>query len=313
MIKAPSVLLLFVALTGFGQAATALGAPVSSSADEEKPQILKTSPSGAFRIIQSGEDFWIVSAADEKRRTKMHSAELAIPEEFRFSPDEKWLYVELHHGSCLSGADLYRHSESKAAEPFHQISPALEDGAWAAAMKQRLFGTNYAEEGGCAMVRFGAWSADSARLLLSMRGGDARNKTFGRYLYYSTRLGKFETTPFLAKVNATGGKSRDLNVLACAEPVDSLPDEAVLKEKLATADRLLNETYQKVLHKPDNQDIAAQLKESQREWIKERDGGLQIYLGALPNGEKERRRLQFLADAARTRAEMEEDAATGNP
>ena len=79
--------------------------------------MLKTSPSGTFRVVQNGEEFWIVTAADENQRTKMHSAELVIPEEFRFSPDEKWLDVELHHGSCMSGADLYRRSDSKAAGP----------------------------------------------------------------------------------------------------------------------------------------------------------------------------------------------------
>src|SRR6476660_8080701 len=118
----------------------------TSAADENenKPQALKTSPSGTFRVVQNGEEFWIVTAADENQRTKMHSAELVIPEEFRFSPDEKWLYVELHHGSCMSGADLYRRSDSKAAGPndvgpFQLIKLSLEDGAWAEALKQRLF------------------------------------------------------------------------------------------------------------------------------------------------------------------------------
>jgi len=107
----------------------------SAAEDENKPQVLKTSPSGMFRVVQDGEEFWIVTAADEKQRTKMHSAELVIPEEFRFSLDEKWLYVELHHGSCMSGADLYRRTDSKAAGtndvgPFQPIEPSLEDGAW---------------------------------------------------------------------------------------------------------------------------------------------------------------------------------------
>ena len=65
-------------------------------------------------VVQNGEEFWIVTAANENQRTKMHSAELMIPQEFRFSPDEKWLYVELHHGSCMSGADLSRRSDGTA-------------------------------------------------------------------------------------------------------------------------------------------------------------------------------------------------------
>ena len=189
----------------------------TSAADENenKPQVLKTSPSGTFRVVQNGEEFWIVTAADENQRTKMHSAELVIPEEFRFSPDEKWLYVELHHGSCMSGADLYRRSDSKAAGPndvgpFQPIKPSLEDGAWAEALKQRLFTKNFADEGACAMVRFGGWSDDSGRLLLIIRGGEEKRETVGRYLYYNTRTGGFELTPYLRKVNAASAKSHEV-------------------------------------------------------------------------------------------------------
>ena len=214
----------------------------ATAEDENKPQVLKTSPSGMFRVVQNGEEFWIVTAADEKQRTKMHSAELVIPEEFRFSPDEKWLYVELHHGSCMSGADLYRRSDGKAAGPndvgpFQPIKPSLEDGAWAEALKQRLFTKNFADEGACAMVRFGGWSDDSGRLLLIIRGGEERRETVGRYLYYNTRIGGFELTPYLRKVNAASAKSHEINVLACAEPVGPLPDEATLKERYARSIR----------------------------------------------------------------------------
>ena len=214
--------------------------------------MLKTSPSGTFRIVQNGEEFWIVTAADENQRTKMHSEELVFPDEFRFSPDEKWLYVELHHGSCMSGADLYQRIDSKAAGPndagpFQPIEPSLEDGAWAEALKQRLFTKNFADEGLCAMVRFGGWSDDSSRLLLVIRGGEERGKTVGRYLYYNTRIGHFELTPYLRKVNSASAKSHEPNVLACGEPVDPLPDEATLKQQYAAVDKKLNENYQKRL------------------------------------------------------------------
>ena len=199
-------------------------AATAAAEEENKPEVLKTSPSGTFRIVQDGEDFWIVRAADEKQRTKMHSAELATPEEFRFSPDEHWLYVELHHGSCMSGADLYRITDANTAGPndvgpFQRIEPALEDGAWTEALKRRLFTRNFAEEGLCAMVRFGAWSDDSGRLLLVIRGGEERRETVGRYLYYNTRTGRFEVTPYLRNVNAASAKSHEVEVLACAEPV----------------------------------------------------------------------------------------------
>ena len=284
--------------------------------DENKPQVLKTSPSGTFRVVQNGEEFWIVRAADENQRTKMHSAELVIPEEFRFSPDEKWLYVELHHGSCMSGADLYRKSDSKAAGPndvgpFQLIKPSLEDGAWAEALKQRLFTKNFADEGLCAMVRFGAWSDDSGRLLLVIRGGEERRETVGRYLYYNTRTSEFELTSYLRKVNAASAKSHEINVLACAEPVGPLPDEATLKQRYAEVDKKLNENYQMLIAEAEKEEkeTVAELRRSQREWLKARDAGLKIYLAAFSPAEKERRRLQFLIDVSRAEAEADEDAA----
>ena len=288
----------------------------AAAEDENKPQVLKTSPRGTFRVVQNGEEFWIVTAADENQRTKMHSAELVIPEEFRFSPDEKWLYVELHHGSCMSGADLYRRSDGEAAGPndvgsFQPIEPSLEDGAWAEALKQRLFTENFADEGLCAMVRFGGWSDDSGRLLLVIRGGEERRETVGRYLYYNTHTGGFELTPYLRKVNAVSAKSHEMNVLACAEPVDRLPDEATLKQRYAAVDKKLNENYQKMIAKAEKEakETVAELRRSQREWLKARDGGLQIYLAAFSRAEKERRRLQFLIDVSRTEAETDDEAA----
>ena len=288
----------------------------AAAEDENKPQVLKTSPSGKFRVVENGEGFWIVTAADENQRTKMHSAELVIPEEFRFSPDEKWLYVELHHGSCMSGADLYRKSNSKAAGPnevgpFQPIEPALEYGAWAEALKQRLFTENFADEGLCAMVRFGGWSDDSGRLLLIIRGGESRRETVGRYLYYNTRTSGFELTPYLRKVNAASAKSHEIDVLACAEPVDPLPDEATLKQRYAAVDKKLNENYQKMIAKAEKEEkeTVANLRRFQRQWLKARDAGLKIYLAAFSPAEKERRRLQFLIDVSRTEAEADEEAA----
>ena len=288
----------------------------AAAEDENKPQVLKTSPSGKFRVVENGEEFWIVTVADENQRTKMHSAELVIPEEFRFSPDEKWLYVELHHGSCMSGADLYRKSNSKAAGPnevgpFEPIDPSLEDSAWAEALKRRLFTENFADEGLCAMVRFGGWSDDSGRLLLIIRGGNSRRETVGRYLYYNTRTSGFELTPYLRKVNAASANWHEVDVLVCAEPVDPLPDEATLKQRYAAVDKKLNENYQKMIAKAEKEEkgTVTDLRRFQRQWLKARDAGLKIYLAAFSPVEKERRRLQFLIDVSRAEAEVDEEAA----
>src|SRR5205807_1775956 len=106
---------------------------------------------------------------------------------------------------------------------------------------------NFADEGLCAMVRFGGWSDDSGRLLLIIRGGQERRQIVGRHLYYNTRTGRFELTPYLRKVNDASGKSHEIDVLACAGPVDPLPDEATLKQRHATVDKKLNQNYQKMI------------------------------------------------------------------
>jgi uncharacterized protein YecT (DUF1311 family) len=115
----------------------------------------------------------------------------------------------------------------------------------------------------------------------------------------------------LRKVNAASAKSHEINVLACAEPIGPLPDEAMLKQQYARIDKKLNENYQKMIAKAEKEDreTVAELKQSQRQWLKARDAGLQIYLAAFPPAEKERRRLQFLIDASRAEAETDEEAA----
>ena len=215
----------------------------------------------------------------------------------------------------MSGADLYRTTDGKAAEanevgPFQRIEPSLEDGAWTEALKQRLFTNNFADEGLCAMVRFGGWSDDSGRLLLIIRGGEDRRETVGRYLYYNTRSSRFELTSYLRKVNAASANSHDVNVLACAEPVDPLPDGATLKQRYAAVDKKLNENYQKMIAKAEMETVP-NLKRVQRDWLKARDAGLQIYLAAFLPAEKERRRLQFLIDVSRAQAEVDEEIAAG--
>ena len=159
------------------------------------------------------------------------------------------------------------------------------------------------------MVRFGAWSDDSGRLLLIIRGGEERRETVGRYLYYNTRSSRFELTPYLRKINAASAKSHEVNVLACAEPIDLLPDVETLKKQYSEVDKRLNESYQKMIAKAEKETVP-DLRRWQREWLKARDAGLRIYLASFPAAEKERRRLQFSIDVSRTEAESDEEAAT---
>jgi len=65
-------------------------------AAEEKPEVLYTSPSGAFRVAQIevipggdnevGREVWIVSTRDESRRTKLYSSDTTFPTAFTVRP-----------------------------------------------------------------------------------------------------------------------------------------------------------------------------------------------------------------------------------
>ena len=60
---------ILIAQTSTDTASVAPGASAAAE-NENKPELLKTSPNGIFRVIQDSEEFWIVTAADEKQRTK---------------------------------------------------------------------------------------------------------------------------------------------------------------------------------------------------------------------------------------------------
>src|SRR6266536_1884376 len=114
---------------------------LSVQAAEEKPEVLYTSPSGAFRVVQlnvtptgddqSGQEFWIVSTRDESRRTKLYSSEITFPTAFYSAPGERWLFVESHQGSCLQRGDLYRCKDNDTFEG----TPSFSDRAWNDAVK----------------------------------------------------------------------------------------------------------------------------------------------------------------------------------
>ena len=283
--------------------------PSATGKAEEKPEVLYTSPTGAFRVMrvnvtptnddESGEEFWIVSTQDESQRTKLYSSETTFPDGFYSAPGERWLFVESHQGSCLQRGDLYRREDHDTFEAAQSFS----DRAWKDAVKLGAFKTNYSAEGLCAMIQFGCWSFDASRLLVVMLGGeDRRSPPDERYLYFNTRAQKFELTDYLRKLN-----KRKSEMLACAEPVDPLPTEAMLQTKFDGLDRQLNKRYAEVIAKTDKERIS-NVREAQRNWIKHRDEGAKFYASLFPAAEKERRRLQFLCDVTAARIETPDEA-----
>src|SRR5437773_7527158 len=282
---------------------------LSVQAAEEKPEVLYTSPSGAFRVVQvevtptgddeSGRECWIVSTSDESRRTKLYSSETTFPTAFYSAPRERWLFVESHQGSCLQRGDVYRRKDD---DTFEAVS-SFSDRAWKDAVELGAFKTSYSAEGLCAMISFGCWSFDASRVLAMIWGGEDRRSTDQRYIYFNTRTNKFELTDYLRKLNKTKAE-----FLACAEPVDPLPSETELKTRYEELDRKLNKRYAEVIAKTDKERVS-NVRQGQRNWIKHRDAGAKFYVSLFPAPEKEQRRLQFLCDVTAARIEKQPDEA----
>ena len=159
---------------------------------------------------------------------------------------------------------------------------------------------DFSAEGLYAMMFFIGWSHDSSRLLIRLKGGeekkDMANERDG-FVYFNTRSGKFEVTDYLRKLNHTKSE-----VLRWAEPTDPLPDETDLKARLERLDSQLNKTFGEVIAKTRKENVSG-VRDEERDWIKQRDQGVTLYVSLFPQGERERRRLQFLGDVTAARIE----------
>ena len=286
----------------------------TSRAAEEKPEVVYTSPGGAFRIELRGPslsakdkdvtgDLWVVSTRSPAQRAKLakEAADSPVDDEFHCSPDEEWIFGLRHVGSGLRYGNVYHRVNPSQIEVLDK-EESFNDLVWKNAAKLGALKQDYSAAGVYAMTRFVCWSLDSGRLLVQLRGGEEKRAMRSGLLYFNTRTKKFEMTDYLRKLNKT--KS---DVLACAEPVDSLSGEAELKTRFDALDQKLNKRYAVVLAQTVKDGIPL-LRQSQRGWIKHRDGGATFYLSLFPAAERERRRLQFLGDvtAARIEAPPEE-------
>jgi uncharacterized protein YecT (DUF1311 family) len=267
---------------------------------EEKPEVLYTSPSGAIRIERSGENAWVVSTKDPTQRAKMPPLEGSSPvdDEDHSSPNDQWIFGTRRMAHGFSNGDLFHrvgaeHIELIPAEKDKEFN----DLVWPYCVKQGALKANYSmEEDGAdtALTDFIAWSLDSSRLLVELRGGNHQETLHHCYVYFNTRTKSFEMTDYLRKLN----KSKSA-VAACAEPTDPLPGEAELKVRLDALDQQLNKKYGEVLaHAGAGVPL---VREGQHKWIKRRDEGARLYVSLFPQAERERRRLQFLGDVTAAR------------
>jgi uncharacterized protein YecT (DUF1311 family) len=246
-----------------------------SGAAEEKAEVLYTSPSGALRLERVGEEIWVVATRDPAQRAKLPKVEIlggwGYPDEFDFSPNDEWIFAPYHVGSCLSSAVLYHCTSPTDVGIFENF----EELVWHNAARLKLVKADYQGEGFCAMIFFAGWSRDSGRLLVGLLGGEDKRNLDHCYIYFNTRIEKFESTNYLRKVS--GIKSQ---VLACPEPSGPLPSEPELKSRFEMLDKRLNDAYAAELAKIEP-DRVQNLRESQRAWLKAREKGLQLYLKLL--------------------------------
>jgi uncharacterized protein YecT (DUF1311 family) len=291
-----------------------IGISITRAADE-KPDVLYTSPSGAFRIeLSRGEnlateeqtsgDVWLVSTKDPAARAKMPLLEgvSSFDDEFHASPNEEWLFGVRKMAHGFRNGDLFHRVDSQHVE----IAPTREDQSfndrvWQYCVKQGALKANYSKEEDNAdtgMTDFVAWSLDSSRFLVRLVGGDHHRTLHTCYVYFNTRTKNFEMTDYLRKLNKTKSKA-----LACAEPTDPLPSEEELKARFDKLDQQLNKTYSEVLAKMEK-DRVSLVREAQRAWIKHRDEGAKFYASLFPQGEREQRRLQFLSDVTAARIDL---------
>src|SRR6266700_3687953 len=269
--------------------------PATGNAEEQK-EVLYTSPSAGLRIERNGEKAWVISTKNPDQRAELPPLEGISPfdDGFYASPNEEWIFGTRKMAHGFSNGDLFHR-----VDPQHvEIAPTQEDQSfndrvWPYCVKQSALKANYsAEEDGAdtGLTDFVAWSLDSNRLLVQLRGGDRHKTLHACYVYFNTRTRTFEMTDYLRKLNKTKSSG-----LACAEPTDPIPSEADLKTRLDALDRQLNKRYAEVIAKTDKDRVSI-VREAQRDWIKYRDEGARLYVSLFPEAEKERRRLQFLGD-----------------
>ena len=290
-----------------------LAFPVCSlalKAAQPETQILYTSPSGGLQLETAAkpgaggeqtETTWVVLTKDPKQRAEKPTVGEDLPDddEFHCSPDDRWLLGLRHAGSGLRDGTLYRILTPLKVELF-TAEKSFTELAWANALKLGACKRNFSAEGLYAMMSFHGWSDDSSRLLMQLRGGEEKRDMYNErdgFVYFNTRSGKFEMTDYLRKLNRSKSEAE-----GCAEPVDPLPSEADLKARLERLDSELNKTFRELVAKIRKENVSG-ARDEERDWIKQRDQGVALYVTLFPQEERERRRLQFLGDVTGTRIE----------
>lgn len=282
--------------------------------------LLVTAPSGDFQLIRKSDGaIWLVatkqpnnhvvlpsvqvemSKSASKGAQEVSSDEIEPQPKCFFSPDERWIFVEIDIDENNTTGVLYRRTENSSEDggiPHYQ--PAMPKGfdhaAWAFVCQNKKL-----EEGDIGIpdnngiwtksLYFGAWSADSARLLIGSGGtvGQPKEPEGGgssqwasnatMLCYFNTQTGGFELTDRLRKANSvnnsdsseqTDAHAAEADAVLSAESVGQESPEPSVTDRFKKADAQLNDTYKKLLNSLSPTD-KTRLQNEERAWLTERD------------------------------------------
>ena len=266
------------------------------------PRRIVTAPSSKFHVDWVKDGLAIVAAESNSETTNLLPAPRdvtdreSVPETpFVFvSPDDRWIFVVWRSGGYWPDtiAELYHLGDSTKLQFEFATKERFDQLAWKfLSRNESLDDSEIAKPSGSGAqvgreIAFAAWSADDARLLISLSApvGDAaddsvlRKPGIGSWLcYFNTRTGEFELTERLKIFNRDARKrwknqmlqiGRETFPLA-AEPIGQEGPWSPPKERLDRADRRLNAIYSALLKQlpPAAQ---AQLRQEEREWLVQR-------------------------------------------
>jgi uncharacterized protein YecT (DUF1311 family) len=290
-------------------------------AESNSPEfVLVTAPSGDFQLTRaSNGTVWVVSAKNPSDHVVLPAVQIEVnteaassmkrvssdsvkrqPECF-FSPDEHWIFVEVDTGGGNTTSILYKRTATSSGggeTPHYEpaLTKGFDDAAWEFVCKDRKLAESsigIPDNNGIwsKSLYFGAWSPDSARLLLGLVGTVGKPeepKEGGPSLwesnvsvlcYFNTRTGAFELTDRLRKANSAQRNSGSGQAAqAAAEPDAVLSAESIGQESLEPsvtdrfkmADAELNDVYQKLLGSLSPTE-KTQLQTDERAWLAERN------------------------------------------
>jgi uncharacterized protein YecT (DUF1311 family) len=283
--------------------------------------LLVTAPSGDFQLIRkSNGAIWLVATKQptnhvvlpsvqvERSKSASKGAEQVSSDEIEsqpkcfFSPDERWIFVEIDIDENNTTGVLYRRTQNSSEDagiPHYQ--PAMPKGfdpaAWAFVCQNKKLQESdigIPDKNGIwtESLYFGAWSADSARLLIGLGGtvGQPKESEGGggpsqwasnaaMLCYFNTQTGGFELTDRLRKANSvnnsdsseqTDAHAAEADAVLSAESVGQESPEPSVTDRFKKADAQLNDIYKKLLNSLSPTD-KTQLQNEERAWLTERD------------------------------------------